>query len=132
MRRLPAASLLCLALATTGGCAALTPAAGITVADGAAVDLLPGQSARLQDGSTLHYAALLADSRCSPDVQCVWEGDAELALEWHVPGAPMVPLRLHSSDRVGSRSAPLGERRVTLESLEPAGERARLRIARTR
>src|SRR3546814_14540841 len=52
------------------------------VADGSTFPMRPGQSATLGDHSVLRYERLVNDSRCMPDVQCIWAGDAELAFEW--------------------------------------------------
>lgn len=37
-----------------------------------------GEQVRLVDGTTLEYRRVLADSRCSPGVQCIWAGRAEV------------------------------------------------------
>lgn len=49
---------------------------GITV-------LKPGQSAQIDDSTTLHYVRLVSDSRCPVNAQCVWAGEVtiELTLE---------------------------------------------------
>lgn len=45
---------------------------------GQAVTLKPNGTGVLPDGSRLTYLKLVNDSRCKPDVQCVWAGDAEV------------------------------------------------------
>lgn len=126
MPRLHIFAMLALSLAAC----VTSPAAGIVVRDGAQVRLLPGQGARLDDGSTLHYVGLLGDSRCRPDVRCVWVGDAELALEWHVAGAAPQPLRIHSNPAIGPDLARLGPRTVTLSALRFDSPEATFRIRR--
>lgn len=109
------------------GCA-ITPAAGITVRDGARVDLMPGQSARLDDATTIHYARLVSDSRCRPDVQCVWAGDAQIALEWHAGSGAPRPINLHTNTGVGPDRARLGVREITLLDLARDDPRATLQV----
>lgn len=108
---------------------AISPAAGITVKDGARVDLLPGQSARLDDGSTVHYARLVNDSRCPPDAQCVWAGDAEIALEWHTGNPPAQAVSLHTNTSVGPDRVRLGTREIQLTALTRDDARATLRVS---
>ena len=55
---------------------------GRGVAVGQAFDLLPGQQVDIAGAGTLRYASLVNDSRCRPDVQCIWAGDATLAFAW--------------------------------------------------
>lgn len=77
-----------------------------------------GQSSTLSDGSRLSYTALINDSRCAPNVQCVWAGDAEIALRWKPARGSAQDLRLHTSKQGGATSARIGERTLTLVSLE--------------
>ena len=71
------------------------------------------------------------DSRCAPDVQCVWEGDAEIALQWRAAGGGSQDLRLHTSAKGGSTSARAGSRTITLVALERGiAPKASLRIDR--
>ena len=59
------------------------------------VSLRPGEQAVLA-GGRLRYLRLVNDSRCAPDVQCVWAGDAEIALEWTPAGGPPRTFSLHT------------------------------------
>ncbi len=43
--------------------------------------LAPRAVATLADGATLRYASLVEDSRCPPNVQCVWAGTVRVAVE---------------------------------------------------
>src|SRR5690606_28080568 len=61
---------------------------GNTIADGSTFDMRPGQSVTLADGSALRYERLVNESRCMPDVQCVWAGDAEVAFTWKPVNGP--------------------------------------------
>jgi hypothetical protein len=42
--------------------------------------LRPGQSAKVED-LRIEFVAIASDSRCPPDVTCVWEGDAVVRLD---------------------------------------------------
>ena len=111
---------LLLAAALLTGCAtapASDPAAD-TVADGSEIRLGIGENARLADGSRLAYLRLVDDSRCPPDVQCVWAGDAEIALRWQPASGGARDLALHTNATPGPTSARLGERKVALVALQ--------------
>ena len=119
-----------LALALLSGCAAL-PKGAAPAADGSTVALGLGQSTLLADDSLLTYTRLVNDSRCAPDVRCVWEGDAEIALQWRAAGGGSQELRLHTSGKAGAASARAGHRTITLTALERGiAPRASLRIDR--
>jgi len=53
-----------------------------TAAVGETLTLRPGESAAVADAGMLRYERLVNDSRCRPDVQCIWAGDAEVAFTW--------------------------------------------------
>ena len=100
-----------------------------TIADGSDVQLGIGETARLADGSRLSYLRLVNDSRCPPDVQCVWEGDAEIALQWRAAGTGTQELHLHTNGKGGATSARAGSRTITLTALERGiAPKASLRI----
>src|SRR3546814_4873763 len=85
------------------------------VADGSTFPMRPGQSATLGDHSVLRYERLVNDSRCMPDVQCIWAGDAELAFEWRAGTGPAERFSLHTGK--GAKSHALGERTLVLVSV---------------
>ena len=123
MNRLPA--LLAMILLLPVACAATDnttkPAdgdAGQPTVDDSHVTLGLGQSTQLSDGSRLSYTSLINDSRCAPDVQCVWAGDAEIALRWKPARGSAQDLRLHTNRQGGATSARIGERTLALLSLE--------------
>ena len=102
-----------------------------TTADGSDVQLGIGETARLADGSRLAYLRLENDSRCPPDVQCVWAGDAEIALRWQPAAGRAQDIALRTASPRGDSSARIGERSVTLVALERGiAPRATLRIDR--
>jgi hypothetical protein len=104
---------------------------GVKVADGTTVALMPGQSASLGDG-LLRYVRLTSDSRCKPDVQCVWAGDAVIELYWAPTGGTARPLTLHLNPQAGATSATLETREVTFTHLAYPQPQASLRIDRAR
>lgn len=107
------AGLLPLSLA-----ACATPASdgdGARVADGSGFTLQVGEQVRLADDSRLRYLRLVTDSRCPPDVQCVWAGDAIVALEWSPADSAAQAFELHTGKE--PRSQALGGRTLVLESL---------------
>ena len=85
------------------------------VADGSTFTLQQGAVQTLADGSTLRYDSVVNDSRCMPDVQCVWAGDAEVAFTWRSPGGGRDAFSLHTGR--GAKSHLVGERTVTLVAL---------------
>lgn len=124
--------LLACALASLGMACAAAPATGQadhsrTVAAGQTFAMSPGDSVGLPDRGTLRYVALKSDSRCRPDVRCVWAGDAEVTFEWTASGGDAQTFGLHTGK--GDRSRNLASRKVTLVALA-RGERpeAQLRL----
>ena len=88
-----------------------------------------GQSTQLSDGSRLSYTSLINDSRCAPDVQCVWAGDAEIALRWKPAQGSAQDIRLHTSRQGGATSSRIGDLMLTLVALERGiGPKATLSI----
>lgn len=126
MTRIPC--LLALILLTSCASAAqdpgtATPAAhpstGPTAqADAHMITLNIGEQATLADNSRLTYLSLVNDSRCPPDVQCVWAGDAEIQLRWQPTHGGAREVSLHTSPMRGAQTdVTLGAYRIKLESL---------------
>jgi hypothetical protein len=111
MRLITAFAILALAACSTTGA---QPAN--TVADGSNVELAPGQSATLADNSRIDYIELVNDSRCRPDVQCVWAGDATIAMRWTPASGAAQDFELHTT--LDPKSFTAGQRTITLVSLE--------------
>lgn len=86
-----------------------------TQADGKAFTMSPGQQVTLADNSHLRYVRVVNDSRCAPDVQCVWAGDAILAFEWKPATGTTDAFELHTG--LEPRSHAIGSRKLTLQSL---------------
>ena len=105
---------IALAACTTTGA---QPADTNTVADGASVELAPGQSATLADNSRIDYIKLDNDSRCLPDVQCVWAGDAVIVMRW-TPANAMTAQDFVLHTNLDPKSFDNGSRTIMLTALE--------------
>ena len=116
-------TLLPLSLAACAGSATGGPRAkdaATPAADGTPFTLQPGQSATLADASRLSYLRLVQDSRCPPDTQCVWAGDAIVALQWTPAGGAAQDFELHTGRE--PRSQAIGSRTLTLQALARADQ----------
>lgn len=102
--------------------------ASTRIADGSTFGMRPGATVTLADASTLRYDAVRNDSRCRPDVQCVWAGDAEVAFTWQSAGGGRDAFSLHTGR--GEKSHQVGSLTVSLVALGrgPAPE-ATLKVA---
>jgi hypothetical protein len=118
--RSPAAVLLpALALFALAACAATatgTRGGATGPADGDRFSLAPGATVTLPGEGTLRYARLVDDSRCMPDVQCVWAGDAEVAFEWRPAHGGTDAFSLHTGQ--GDKSHRIGRHLLVLAGLE--------------
>ncbi|MGO1068468.1 hypothetical protein [Lysobacter sp. CA199] len=65
-----------------------------TVQAGGSVTLQPGGSVKLHDGSSLRFVAVASDSRCKPNVQCIWAGEAALEFQWTRADGAQTPFSL--------------------------------------
>ncbi|MFC7301442.1 hypothetical protein [Cognatiluteimonas weifangensis] len=113
----PAFAVACLALAACTGVAAHGDSGRSEpmIADGTDFGMRPGDTVTLADRSTLRYLRLVNDSRCPPDVQCIWAGNAEIAFAWHDAAGARATFSLHTT--VGDKQHRLGTRMLTLRSL---------------
>jgi hypothetical protein len=131
-------SVLCMT-----SCGGSTPTAPRNVGLDEDFQLAPSQIAVVGDtGLTLAFERVRSDSRCAVDVQCVWEGDAVVAVTAAQPSRDPAVLELHttSSGGGGPREARYGEFLITLtgvspqprsrESIAPDDYRATLRVSR--
>jgi len=104
--------------AVLGACAAV-PAHGaasdVVVSEGSDFTMQPGMQVAFADGGKLRYVRVLGDSRCMPDVQCIWAGDAEVAFEWTPSVGGTQSFSLHTGKAPKQQS--LGSRRLVLVSL---------------
>ena len=124
-----AAWWLSCAIALCAGCAtaASDSETGRAIVDGTDFSMRPGDRVTLPDRSVLRYVDVVTDSRCPPEVRCVWAGDAEVALTRTVAGAAAQSFSLHTGR--GARSQDFDGRRLTLVSLARGkGPQAELRL----
>lgn len=76
---------------------------------GEVVTLRRGESARIAAESlTLAFHAVGIDSRCPTDVNCVWEGNAEIGIEIEKAGHPAARLELNTSPCAPCLGKPTG------------------------
>lgn len=107
--------MLCVVLGACAAVSAHDDPAVTAIADGSGFTMQPGSEVALADRGRLRYLHVLGDSRCQPDVQCIWAGDAEVAFEWTPPGGETHAFSLHTA-RAPKEQA-LGARLLTLVSL---------------
>lgn len=75
----------------------------------------------------LRYEKLVGDSRCPPDVQCIWAGDAEVQFSWTPNGGKAEFFSLHTGNE--PRNRPLAGYVLELKSLGRGdGPRAALKL----
>ena len=103
-----------------GACAAVSAhddAPVHVVADGSDFTMQPGTQVLLADHGSLRYLRVRQDSRCKPDVQCIWAGDAEVAFTWTPRNGTAERFSLHTKPNAGSHALADGHQ-VHLVSLE--------------
>lgn len=105
----------CTSVASSGAAAAAADASPAPVAEGATFTMTPGQSVAVAAAGTLRYERVVNDSRCAPDVQCVWAGDAEVAFTWLGDGGGRDAFSLHTGQ--GDKSHVVAGRRLALVAL---------------
>ena len=111
-----------LSVGATACAAALTPEAAtgpVAMADAATVTLQPGESARPAGiATTVTLTEVRDDSRCPAGTDCVWAGDATVAVHVAPDGRPARTVLLHLSSE-DARTAEVSGLRIRLESLRP-------------
>ena len=101
---------LVLAVVSLAGCSSVPQVAGDSI-----FHLRPGQAIAVADAGRLRYDAVVNDSRCRPDVQCVWAGDAAVGFTWQGADGQRDAFSLHTGR--GDKSHRIGDRTVTLVAL---------------
>ena len=119
-------TLLPLALSCLAACT--TVAGERTVQAGQPFELAPGAQVALAGGGTLRYVGMANDSRCAPDVQCVWAGDAEVAMEWKPQGATAISFSLHTTPGRTGHALDAGRRLLLVALQRGPAPAATLRI----
>ncbi len=91
---------------------------GVQVQLGHGFDIAFGQEVQVQGtGLTIRFVAIRDDSRCPLDVQCVWAGNAIVALVLSSPGAAPAEVVLNTT--VEPKLATYAGHTVTLTNLKP-------------
>jgi hypothetical protein len=103
-------------LAACSGAATGVRIGGPRLSDGDSFRMKPGDAVSVTSEGTLRYVKVANDSRCKPDVQCVWAGDAEVAFEWRPDGGGTDAFSLHTGK--GDKSHPIGSHVLVLAGLE--------------
>ena len=96
-------------------CSHVTPQA-VGIVPGEDFTLSVAESAALPGDGLLEFAQVVSDSRCPVDVQCVWAGDAVIALRASDVN-DSASLRIHTG---GPRTALFGNWEVELVELRPS------------
>jgi hypothetical protein len=123
-RHRPAAQTgFALLLPLLASCAsAAPPDTGQHVGGGDGFRMAVGEEMALPDDSRLRYLRLATDSRCPPEVRCVWAGDAIVEFAWTPASGAAQSFELHTG--LEPRSHAVGNRRLVLVSLERGPEPA--------
>ena len=95
------------------------------------VTLRLGQEAAVQGKDlTVRYTRVVADSRCRPGMQCIWQGEATLAFLLKEPGrGESTTAELHSGLRTGPQETSFAASRIELVSVSEDGGEATVRIS---
>jgi hypothetical protein len=99
--------------AGTGACASPPDA---VAAVGQDVVLSVGQSVQI-DGARIQLERIAEDSRCPSDVQCVWAGNARVALRVSKEGVPERGVELNTT--VGAKDAAIDGHVLRLVGVSP-------------
>jgi hypothetical protein len=95
------------------------------------VTLRLGQEAAVQGKDlTVRYTRVVADSRCRPGMECIWQGEATLAFLLKEPGrGESTTAELHSGPRTGAQETSFAASRIELVSVSEDGGEATVRIS---
>ena len=80
-------------------------------------ELKAGETALLSDGARIQFTAVSGDSRCPMDAQCVWAGDATVAISVSRSGKPAAACELHTQQSGSQISC--GDYVIRLTALAP-------------
>ncbi|WP_328451631.1 hypothetical protein [Amycolatopsis sp. NBC_00438] len=117
----------------SGQAAPVRPGAPSTVSTvpGGDVTLRLGQEAAVQGKDlTVRYVRVVNDSRCRPNMTCVWQGEASLAFLLSEPGrGESTTAELHTGPRTGPQATNFAASRVDLVSVSEDGQKATVRVS---
>ena len=104
----------CMTPSQPGASGSVTPT--INASMGSEFDLSVGQEAKLQGSAVvIRFRGVTEDSRCPSDVQCVWAGDAVVALS--LTGAGSSDPSLHTT--LDPKAVQYAGRTITLVGVKP-------------
>ncbi|WP_235190975.1 hypothetical protein [Amycolatopsis rifamycinica] len=128
-------AVLTVGAGSTVAAAPVAPAAPapstVSAPAGQDVTLRLGQEVAVQGKDlTVRYTRVVADSRCRPGMQCVWQGEATLAFLLKEPGrGESTTAELHSGPRTGPQATTFAASRIELVSVSEDAEEATVRIS---
>ncbi|SEF32480.1 hypothetical protein SAMN05421837_106277 [Amycolatopsis pretoriensis] len=95
------------------------------------VTLHVGQEAAIQGKDlAVRYLRVVSDSRCRPNMTCIWQGEATLAFLLSEPGrGESTTAELHSGPRTGPQATSFAASRVELVSVSEDGQEATIRVS---
>ncbi|MDX3195782.1 hypothetical protein PV458_45910 [Streptomyces sp. MN03-5084-2B] len=110
---------------------AAPPSSTVSTPAGHDVTLRRGQEAAVEGKDlTVRYLRVVADSRCRPGMQCIWQGEAALAFLLKEPGrGESTTAELHSGLRTGPQETSFASSRIELVSVSEDGGEATVRIS---
>jgi ABC-type glycerol-3-phosphate transport system substrate-binding protein len=126
MPRSLAAALLLAALVAWGcgskpriGDPSSSPKTANTMTTDQEFELGPGQSVLVgPEPLKITFEAITADSRCAPEVNCVWEGDALAKLQTAIGSQPPAEYELHTNTGFATQ-VDTGGYRIRLTAVAP-------------
>jgi hypothetical protein len=97
--------------------------ATVSTAPGREVTLHLGEEAAVQGKDlAVRYLRVVSDSRCRPNMTCIWQGEATLAFLLSEPGrGESTTAELHSGPRTGPQATSFAASRVELVSVSEDG-----------
>jgi hypothetical protein len=114
--------LACAIIVAATSCATAEPTVAVVAEPGVAFSLPVGKTASINgNGTKITFRQVKADSRCPTDVQCVWEGDAQIEVTVTRPGSPddTKVLSLHTPNEMTS-----GDLQIRFVGLTPVPRQA--------
>ena len=95
------------------------------------VTLRLGQEAAVQGKDlSVRYTRLVSDSRCRPNMTCIWQGEATLAFLLSEPGrGESTTAELHSGPRTGPQATTFAASRIELVSVSEDGQQATVKVS---
>jgi hypothetical protein len=81
-------------------------------------ELKPGNRAKVDDRFTIRFDSVAEDSRCPTGVNCAWEGNAGVALEYQSPDHPPAGIFLNTAGILSSDTI-VQSYRIKLVGVQP-------------